>query len=34
VSRALAILDVQDDYFPGGAHPLHEPAAAADLGFE
>jgi nicotinamidase-related amidase len=29
VSRALVIVDIQDDYFPGGAHPLHEPQAAA-----
>ncbi|HLW95712.1 MAG TPA: cysteine hydrolase family protein [Solirubrobacteraceae bacterium] len=29
VSRALVIVDIQRDYFPGGAHPLHEPQAAA-----
>ncbi|HEX4035051.1 MAG TPA: cysteine hydrolase family protein [Solirubrobacteraceae bacterium] len=29
MSRALVIVDIQRDYFPGGAHPLHEPAAAA-----
>ena len=29
MSRALLIIDIQNDYFPGGAHPLHEPAAAA-----
>jgi len=29
VSRALVIIDIQRDYFPGGAHPLHEPGAAA-----
>jgi nicotinamidase-related amidase len=29
VSRALVIIDIQRDYFPGGAHPLHEPQAAA-----
>ncbi|HVP02027.1 MAG TPA: cysteine hydrolase family protein [Solirubrobacteraceae bacterium] len=27
--RALVIVDIQQDYFPGGAHPLHEPEAAA-----
>ena len=27
--RALVIVDIQNDYFPGGAHPLHEPEAAA-----
>lgn len=27
--RALVIVDIQNDYFPGGAHPLHEPQAAA-----
>ncbi len=29
VPRALVIVDIQKDYFPGGAHPLHEPEAAA-----
>jgi nicotinamidase-related amidase len=29
VSRALVIVDIQDDYFPGGAHPLSGPEAAA-----
>jgi hypothetical protein len=29
VARALVIVDIQNDYFPGGAHPLHEPEAAA-----
>ena len=29
LSRALVIVDIQRDYFPGGAHPLHEPHAAA-----
>jgi nicotinamidase-related amidase len=29
VSRALVIVDIQQDYFPGGANPLHEPEAAA-----
>lgn len=26
---ALVIVDIQNDYFPGGAYPLHEPEAAA-----
>ncbi len=29
VSRALVIVDIQNDYFPGGAHPLVGPEAAA-----
>jgi nicotinamidase-related amidase len=29
VSRALLIVDIQNDYFPGGANPLHRPEAAA-----
>ena len=29
MSRALLIVDIQNDYFPGGAHPLHDAAAAA-----
>jgi len=29
VSRALVIVDIQRDYFPGGKMPLHEPEAAA-----
>ena len=29
MSRALVIVDIQNDYFPGGANPLHEPEAAA-----
>jgi nicotinamidase-related amidase len=29
VSRALVIVDIQNDYFPGGAHPLVAPEAAA-----
>jgi nicotinamidase-related amidase len=29
MTRALVIVDIQNDYFPGGAHPLHEPASAA-----
>jgi nicotinamidase-related amidase len=27
--RALVLIDIQRDYFPGGAHPLVEPEAAA-----
>jgi nicotinamidase-related amidase len=27
--RALVIVDIQNDYFPGGANPLHQPEAAA-----
>jgi nicotinamidase-related amidase len=30
MSRALVIVDIQRDYFPGGAMPLHEPEAAAE----
>jgi nicotinamidase-related amidase len=29
VARALLIIDIQNDYFPGGAFPLVEPEAAA-----
>jgi hypothetical protein len=29
VSRTLLIVDIQKDYFPGGALPLVEPEAAA-----
>ena len=29
MTRALLIIDIQRDYFPGGAHPLVEPEAAA-----
>jgi nicotinamidase-related amidase len=29
VPRALVIVDIQKDYFPGGAHPLEAPDAAA-----
>ena len=29
MTRALLIVDIQNDYFPGGAYPLHEPEAAA-----
>ncbi len=28
--RALIVVDIQNDYFPGGAHPLDGPEAAAD----
>jgi nicotinamidase-related amidase len=30
VARALVIVDIQNDYFPGGANPLEGPEAAAD----
>ena len=30
MSRALVIVDIQRDYFPGGKMPLHEPEAAAE----
>jgi len=29
MGRALVIVDIQNDYFPGGAHPLVGPEAAA-----
>jgi nicotinamidase-related amidase len=29
-TRALLIIDIQRDYFPGGAYPLVEPEAAAE----
>jgi nicotinamidase-related amidase len=29
MTRALVIVDIQNDYFPGGAHPLHRPESAA-----
>jgi nicotinamidase-related amidase len=29
VTRALVIVDIQNDYFVGGAHPLEGPEAAA-----
>jgi nicotinamidase-related amidase len=29
MSRALVVVDIQRDYFPGGRMPLHEPEAAA-----
>ncbi|GAA3883117.1 cysteine hydrolase family protein [Leifsonia kafniensis] len=30
MTRALVIIDIQQDYFPGGANPLVGPEAAAD----
>lgn len=30
MARALLIVDIQNDYFPGGAVPLHEPEAAVE----
>ena len=30
MSRGLLIIDIQRDYFPGGAYPLVAPEAAAD----
>jgi nicotinamidase-related amidase len=30
MGRALLVIDIQNDYFPGGAYPLVEPEAAAD----
>jgi nicotinamidase-related amidase len=30
MARALLIIDIQRDYFPGGAYPLVEPAKAAE----
>ena len=30
MARALLIVDIQRDYFPGGGHPLVEPEAAAE----
>jgi nicotinamidase-related amidase len=29
MTRALVVVDIQNDYFPGGAHPLVGPEAAA-----
>ena len=29
MARALIVVDIQQDYFPGGGNPLHEPEAAA-----
>lgn len=31
MKRALLIIDIQQDYFPGGAYPLVEPDAAASV---
>ena len=31
MSRTLLIIDIQRDYFPGGAYPLVEPEAAAEV---
>src|SRR5665213_974642 len=30
MKRALIVVDIQNDYFPGGAHPLNGPAEAAE----
>ena len=30
MTRALVIVDIQRDYFPGGKMPLHEPELAAE----
>ena len=30
MARALVVLDIQNDYFPGGANPLDGPEAAAE----
>ena len=30
MARGLVIVDIQKDYFPGGAHPLEGPEAAAE----
>ena len=30
MTRALVIIDIQQDYFPGGANPLVDPEAAAE----
>lgn len=30
MGRGLLIVDIQNDYFPGGALPLHQPERAAD----
>ena len=30
MGKALLVIDIQNDYFPGGGHPLVEPEAAAD----
>lgn len=31
MTACLLVIDIQDDYFPDGARPLHEPDAAADV---
>jgi len=31
MTKALLIIDIQRDYFPGGAYPLVEPEAAAEV---
>ena len=30
MTRALVVVDIQNDYFPGGANPLDGPEAAAE----
>jgi nicotinamidase-related amidase len=30
MGRGLVVVDIQNDYFSGGAHPLHRPEQAAD----
>ena len=30
MARALVVVDIQNDYFPGGANPLDGPEAAAE----
>ena len=30
MTQALVVVDIQNDYFPGGAHPLQGPEAAAE----
>jgi nicotinamidase-related amidase len=30
MTRGLIVVDIQNDYFPGGAHPLEGPAEAAE----
>ena len=34
MTRALVVVDIQNDYFPGGANPLDGPEAAAGTGRE
>ena len=31
MSRGVVVIDIQQDYFPGGAHPLVDPDAAATV---